>query len=38
MLIRKITAVYCENRKQHINTLFGQRTEIFSVKEESTYC
>lgn len=38
MLIREITAIYCENRKQHINTLYGQRTENFSFKEESIYC
>ena len=31
MLIRKIVAVYCENREQHINALFGQITEIFSI-------
>jgi len=37
-LIRKIVAVYYENRKRHINTLHGQVTEIFSVKEDSTYC
>jgi len=37
-LITKIVAVFYENRKQHINTLRGQITDIFSVKKDSIYC
>jgi hypothetical protein len=30
MLFREIIAVYCENHKEHINTLCGQNAEFSS--------
>jgi hypothetical protein len=28
MLLRELTAVYCENHMKHINTLYGQNTKL----------
>jgi hypothetical protein len=37
MLFRERVAVYCENHKEHINTLCGQNTEFLYVKLYGTY-
>jgi hypothetical protein len=37
MLFRETVAVYCENHKEHINTLCGQNAEFLYVTESGTY-
>jgi hypothetical protein len=33
MLFRETVAVYCENHKEHTNTLCGQNAELLMLKE-----
>jgi hypothetical protein len=37
MLFGEIVAVYCENHKEHTNTLCGQNAEFWYVKAGGTY-
>jgi hypothetical protein len=37
MLFGETVAVYCENRREHINTLCGQNAEIWYVKAGGIY-
>jgi hypothetical protein len=37
MLFKETDAVYCDNHKEHINTLWGQNTEFQYVQVGGTY-
>jgi hypothetical protein len=37
MLFGETVAVYCENRKEHADTLCGQNTEFWYVRANGTY-
>jgi len=36
MMFREVIAVFCESTSKHLNTLFGQNAEFFSVKAGAT--
>jgi hypothetical protein len=37
MLLGKRVSVYCENHKEHTDTLCGQNAEVWCVKAGDTY-
>jgi hypothetical protein len=37
MLFRETVAVYCEDHKEHISTLYGQNAELLNVRVSGIY-